>query len=313
MTNASDINFDSPWKEAIETYFPDFIAFFFPHIYPDIDWSRERHFLDQELQQVVRDAELGKRLADKLVQVWRVNGEETWVLAHIEVQSSEQSNFAQRMHVYNYRLSDRYNIPIASLAVLGDERTSWRPNHYQTELWGCSVTFQFPIIKLLDYGQNWQALEEDRNPFAVVVMAHLKAQETRKDSQQRKQWKFNLTRRLYEQGYGRQDILNLYRFIDWLLVLTEGLEMEFRQEIEQFEQERQMPYISSIERMAMREARQEEVESLLIARFGELDAELSGIITPLMALSVGDRARMILQLSREELITQLRRIDQEPG
>jgi len=313
MTNASDINFDSPWKEAIETYFPDFIAFFFPHIYPDIDWSRERHFLDQELQQVVRDAELGKRLADKLVQVWRVNGEETWVLAHIEVQSSEQSNFAQRMHVYNYRLSDRYNIPIASLAVLGDERTSWRPNHYQTELWGCSVTFQFPIIKLLDYGQNWQALEEDRNPFAVVVMAHLKAQETRRDSQQRKQWKFNLTRRLYEQGYGRQDILNLYRFIDWLLVLTEGLEMEFRQEIEQFEQERQMPYISSIERMAMREARQEEVESLLIARFGELDAELSGIITPLMALSVGDRARMILQLSREELITQLRRIDQEPG
>ena len=313
MTNASDINFDSPWKEAIETYFPDFIAFFFPHIYPDIDWSRERHFLDQELQQVVRDAELGKRLADKLVQVWRVNGEETWVLAHIEVQSSEQSNFAQRMHVYNYRLSDRYNIPIASLAVLGDERTSWRPNHYQTEIWGCSVTFQFPIIKLLDYGQNWQALEEDRNPFAVVVMAHLKAQETRRDSQQRKQWKFNLTRRLYEQGYGRQDILNLYRFIDWLLVLTEGLEMEFRQEIEQFEQERQMPYISSIERMAMREARQEEVESLLIARFGELDAELSGIITPLMALSVGDRARMILQLSREELITQLRRIDQEPG
>ncbi|MCY7321591.1 MAG: cytosolic protein, partial [Phormidesmis sp. CAN_BIN36] len=135
MTNASDINFDSPWKDAIETYFPDFIAFFFPHIYPDIDWSRERHFLDQELQQVVRDAELGKRLADKLVQVWRVNGEETWVLAHIEVQSSEQSNFAQRMHVYNYRLSDRYNIPIASLAVLGDERTSWRPNHYQTELW----------------------------------------------------------------------------------------------------------------------------------------------------------------------------------
>jgi hypothetical protein len=73
MTNASDINFDSPWKDAIETYFPDFIAFFFPHIYPDIDWSRERHFLDQELQQVVRDAELGKRLAvmgDKISSIY---------------------------------------------------------------------------------------------------------------------------------------------------------------------------------------------------------------------------------------------------
>jgi hypothetical protein len=106
-----DIQFDSPWKTAIETYFPDFMAFFFPQIYADIDWSRGFEFLDQELQQVVRDAELGKRLADKLVRVWRLSGEETWVLIHIEVQSAEQAEFSFRMYVYNYRLSDKYNVP----------------------------------------------------------------------------------------------------------------------------------------------------------------------------------------------------------
>jgi hypothetical protein len=105
---------------------------------------------------------------------------------------------------------------------------------------------------------------------------------------------------LYEQGYERQDILNLYRFIDWLLELPEGLELAFQQEIEQFEQERQMTYISSIERNAARK----EVEAFLVARFGELDAELTGLVVPIMALSVSDRARMILQLSREELIAQ---------
>jgi hypothetical protein len=305
MSNSSDITpdiqFDSPWKTAIETYFPDFMAFFFPQIHADIDWSRGFEFLDQELQQVVRDAELGKRLADKLVRVWRLSGEETWVLIHIEVQSAEQAEFSFRMYVYNYRLGDKYNVPIVSLAILGDERSSWRPQQYQRQLWGCSVDFQFPIAKLLDYGRNWQTLEESRNPFAVVVMAHLKAQETRNDGQQRKLWKFTLIRRLYEQGYERQDILNLYRFIDWLLELPEGLELAFQREIEQFEQERQMTYISSIEQNAARK----EVEAFLVARFGELDAELAGLVAPIMALSVSDRARMILQLSREELIAQI--------
>jgi hypothetical protein len=308
MSNASDvkpdIQFDSPWKSAIETYFPDFMAFFFPQIHADIDWNRNFEFLDQELQQVVRDAELGKRLADKLVKVWRLSGEETWVLIHIEVQSSEQGGFSFRMYVYNYRLSDKYNIPIVSLAILGDERSSWRPNQYQSELWGCSVDFRFPIAKLLDYGEDWQVLEENENPFAVVVMAHLKAQETRDDGQERKLWKFILTRRLYERGYERQDILNLYRFIDWLLELPEGLELEFQQEIEQFEQERQMTYISSIERMAQQKGRQEEIETLLIAKFDEIDDALRAVVEPLMQCSATDRARMILQLSREELIAQ---------
>jgi hypothetical protein len=207
-----DIQFDSPWKSAIEAYFPDFMAFFFPQIHADIDWSRGFEFLDKELEQVVRDAELGKRLADKLAKVWRLSGEESWVLAHLEVQSTEESAFSKRMYVYSYRLSDRYDIPVASLAILGDERSSWRPDRYQSQLWGCAVDFRFPVVKLVDYRRNWHALEESRNPFAVVVMAHLKAQETRRDGQQRKLWKFILTKRLYEQGYERQDVLNLYRF-----------------------------------------------------------------------------------------------------
>ncbi|MBC6417813.1 MAG: hypothetical protein GDA44_02975 [Prochloron sp. SP5CPC1] len=61
--------YDSPWKEAIESYFEEFMAFFFPEAHRDIDWSRGYETLDTELQQVVRDANLGKRLADKLVRV----------------------------------------------------------------------------------------------------------------------------------------------------------------------------------------------------------------------------------------------------
>lgn len=235
MTEQRD-EFDSPWKDILEAYFQDFMLFFFPHIYDDIDWSQGYEFLDQELQQVVRDAELGKRMADKLVKVWKLSGEETWVLVHIEIQSQEGSKFSERMFVYYYRLRDRYNCKIVSLAILGDERETWRPQLFQDELWGCRASFEFPTIKLLDYEPHWAELEQSQNPFAIAVMAHLRTKATREDAQLRKEWKFRLTRRLYEQGYKRQDILNLFRFIDWMMELPDALKQEFRAELEQYEQ-----------------------------------------------------------------------------
>ncbi|WP_206054830.1 hypothetical protein [Nitrosococcus wardiae] len=98
-------DYDTPWKEALERYFSEFMAFFFPQSYEDIDWNRGYIFLDKELQQVVRDAELGRRLVDKLVRVYGKDGEEDLVLVHIEVQGQDEKAFAERMYVYNYRLS----------------------------------------------------------------------------------------------------------------------------------------------------------------------------------------------------------------
>ena len=69
--------------------------------------------------------------------------------------------------------------------VLGDERTSWRPSQFGYGLFGYAVEFKFPVIKLLDYQQQWSALEASRNPFATVVMAHLQAIATRSDRNKR--------------------------------------------------------------------------------------------------------------------------------
>jgi uncharacterized protein Smg (DUF494 family) len=81
--------------------------------------------------------------------------------------------------------------------------------------------------------------------------------------QSRREWKFRLTRQLYEQGYERQDILNLFKFLDWLMELPQDLKQAFRTELEQYEQERQMPYITSIEQMAKAESQTETALKLL--------------------------------------------------
>ena len=172
-------------------------------------------------------------------------------MLNIEIQSQEESNFSDRIFTYHYRLRDRYNVPIVNLVILGDERATWRPGAFQSAKWGCEVDFRFPIVKLLDYEAHWADLEASPNPFAIVVMAHLKTKETRKDFPARREWKFRLTRMLYERDYSRQDILTLYRFLDWILELPDELKQGFRDDLKRYEEEKQMPYVTSIERMGI--------------------------------------------------------------
>ena len=251
---------DSPWKELLEAYFEEFMAFFFPAAHTQIDWSRGYEFLDKELQQVVREADTGKRYVDKLVKVWLIgSGQEAWILVHIEVQGKKEAVFSERMYIYNYRLFDRYHRQVASFAVLADTSPKWKPTQFQYELLGTVATLQFQVAKLLEYKTRWTELEQSSNPFAVVVMAHLRMQETRKKPEHRYRWKFMLVKMLYQKGYTRKQILDLLRFMDWILVLPSELEQKLTQDVKQFEEE-SMPYVTSWERQGFEKGVKEGIQ-----------------------------------------------------
>ena len=215
---------DSAWKEILEAYFPQAMQLFFPETAAIIDWERPHEFLDKEFQQITREAEQGRRYADKLVKVWHIDGEELWLLIHVEIQANPEDIFPQRMFTYNLRIFDKFAIPVISLAILCDTDSSWRPNQYSYNYPNTKLYFEFGTVKLLDYQNRWTELENSDNPFSIVVMAHLKMQETGKKLTDRKVWKFSLIRRLYELGLAEQDIRNLYRFIDWVMILPKELE-----------------------------------------------------------------------------------------
>jgi hypothetical protein len=249
--------YDSPWKEALDLYFEPFLAFFFPQAHADIDWARGCEKLETELQQVIRAAAVGRQRADKLVKVWLRDGEEAWILIHVEVQSQEEAEFPRRMFTYNSRIFDLYNRTVVSLAVLGDERTSWRPERFSYGRWGCEVGIRFPAIKLLDYAADVPGLEANPSPFATVVLAHLKTRETRQDPNARRVWKIRLIKSLYERGLTKQDIGTLFRIIDWMMDLPEVQYQQFWQELEQYEKEKQVPYITSVERHGIEKGKRE--------------------------------------------------------
>ncbi|GAX40210.1 hypothetical protein NIES4075_11730 [Tolypothrix sp. NIES-4075] len=253
-------DYDSPWKEVIESFFPRFLEYFFLDAYTVIDWERDYEFLDTELQQLEPDAEIGKRLVDKVAKVWLLNGEEAWVLIHVEVQGQYDSKFAERMYTYNYRLFDRHKKQVISLAVLADESASWRPSSYNYQLGGCRVSLEFPVAKLLDYEADWESLEQSTNPFSIVVMAHLRTKATNRNPESRLQWKLSLVRSLFERGYDREYILGLFRFIDWVMVLPEELANNFKTELRSYEEVNRMRYVTSIERLAKAEGIQEGIQ-----------------------------------------------------
>ncbi|WP_462271303.1 RpnC/YadD family protein [Desulfobacter sp.] len=257
MSEKKKQTFDSPWKQVIETFFPQFMSFFVPGSENDIDWTREIKFLDKELQKVTKASVAGQKYADKLIEVTLKDKSRKWILIHIEIQSQKQVHFSQRMFVYNYRIYDRYNIPVTSIAILADNSLSWDPEPFQYGMWGSSMGLIYLKTKLLDYRGQWSWLQRQNNPFAIVVMAHLKALETQKDHSLRKQWKIELTRLLYERGYSKTEVINLYSFIDWVLTLPEALEKIFLEDLMMYEKEKNMPYITSAERIGREKGKQE--------------------------------------------------------
>lgn len=244
--------FDSPWKDAIEHAFPEFLAFYFPDVHRDIDWTRGHAFLDKELRRILRDANSGDRHADKLVRVHRRQGGEDWVYVHIEVQATRKSDFALRMFTSSYRPFDRFGRPVASLAILADDRRGWRPDGYGFELFGCRHWLTFPAVKLLDRAGELDALLVDPNPFALVTAAHLLTRSTRGSTARRFEAKRRLVRLLYERDWTRERIIGLFGVLDWMLALPDALEDRLWQDIETLEGTRNMRYITSVERSGPR-------------------------------------------------------------
>jgi hypothetical protein len=128
--------------------------------------------------------------------------------------------------------------------------------------------------------------------MATVVLAHLRAVETRQNPIDRHQWKRHLARNLYERGMAFTEVRQLFRLIDWLMTLPKDLEIKFRDELHRYEEEKHMPYVTSVERLAMEEGRDkgliDALKLQLDLRFGSASAELISDID-----KIDDRALLL--------------------
>lgn len=267
------MDYDSPWKEVVEDLFEAFLSFFFPHVHKEIDFTRGYQFLKDELKKIIKGSKTGKRYTDQLVKVYLRDGSEQWLLIHIEIQGYRQKAFPERMYIYNYRIFDKFRKAVISLALLTDDSPKFRPNEYRRSRMGCEVMFRYPIVKVIDYRDQWAELEADPHPFAIIVKAYLKTLETKGNVQQRYSWKKKFLLELYQYGMNRETLLAIYKFIDCMMEVPEELDNELHEDIK-IREEKTMPYITTAERIGIKKGIAQGIATIIETKFGEFGQPL---------------------------------------
>jgi len=245
--NQKNIDYDTQWKEIISNLFEDFIAFFLPNAYPLIDFSQKVDFLEQEFHKIVANSsKKGKVINDKLVKVRLKNGEEKWILIHIEIQSTYEQNFSRRMFTYFYRILDQYNQQVTAIAIYTGLKIPKNYGKYEYSFLGTKNIYEFNTYLVKKVTE--QELQISSNPFALVILSTKYLHKSRADFDKRLSFKRKLIRLTKQKKYDDKQIINLLKFIYLILYLPIELEKVFVKEtIQEFVKNRDMQTLKSQE------------------------------------------------------------------
>lgn len=153
------------------------------------------------------------------------------------------------MHDYHSRISEAYGLPVASLALLADEHSRWRPDSFHQQFENTMSAFSFGTAKLLDYVADTGALEASANPVAWLTLAHRLSQLAHHDPNKLYSAKLHLTALLFRHGWNKKRILVLFDAINWMMVLPEPYERRYWQAIHQLGREHKMKLLNPLEQM----------------------------------------------------------------
>lgn len=152
--DAGQVDQDGLWKKIISELFEDFLLFFTPELHQQIDFLQPSDFLDKELFQEVVDEKKGRRFADQLAKVRLKNGKEKWILVHIEVQSSHEMDFPERMFQYFYRIYDRHQEKIVAVAVHTSPYKSEKLDRFEYDYFGTKLNYSYTNCSIQDYSDQ---------------------------------------------------------------------------------------------------------------------------------------------------------------
>jgi hypothetical protein len=219
--------YDHLWKEVISELFEEFLLFFSPKLYEEIDFTSQPEFLEQELHTIVPDSKSNHRYADKLVKLKLKNGQEQWVFVHIEVQGGYKKNFSKRMFQYFYRVMDLYDRHIFALAIFTSDVSTNKMTSFHYDFFGTYLDYQYNTYRIAS--QSETELLQSNNPFALAVLAGLYLIKSHKDIDLKYKYKQKLMRLILQdkmnvRELNRKTVQQLFIFIDHILRLPDNAE-----------------------------------------------------------------------------------------
>jgi hypothetical protein len=166
---------DELLKGVFEENVQDFLHFMYPNAKEIFDFDRGFSFKNKELFKIIPDRERsdGKRIADLLAKVYLRDGTEKWIMVHTEIEGGNSSDFAHRIFQYHYRIRDKFDVPVETIAVFTGDRKQRRPCEYLEQGIHTSIHFKYLSFQIFDNSAT-ELLDCD-NIFAYIVVACQKA------------------------------------------------------------------------------------------------------------------------------------------
>ncbi|ASK62230.1 hypothetical protein CFK37_08675 [Virgibacillus phasianinus] len=261
-------DYDGLWKALIEELFEEFMQFFAPDLYDEIDFSKGSEFLNKELLKEFINEKKGRVEADQIVKVCLKNGHERWILIHIEVQGKTGKGFAKRMFRYFYRIYDKHNQEVYAIALLTDTEQAIVPNHFHYSFFGTELDYRYNVYSF--HNQSIKKLEASSNPFSDAVIAGIYAGKTRHDANRRYAFKRKLMIQILQSTptqpeHTRTYLSALFHFIDNILQVSNELEEKLEEDI--------IPYIRKGAEQQMLAGRKSNPWTKVLAEFEEKGLE----------------------------------------
>lgn len=295
------IDHDRLFKELIQTFFWEFIELFLPEVLEYVE-TDSLTFLPEEIFTDVTSGD--KRKIDLLAQVkWQ--GQDSYLLIHLESQAYNQKEFERRMFHYFARLDAKYLLPIFPIVIFSYDEPK-RPEKSQ-------YTVNFPNRKILEFNYfaiqlnnlNWRNFLNQPNPVAAALMAKMDFK-----PEERVRVKLECLRMLVTLQLNPAKIELISGFIDTYLRLNTTEEQELNTELKQanlVEEEQIMEIVTSwmekgIEQ-GIEQGEQKIIKRQLKRRFNNINPALESRITSLSSEQIENLADAIFDLQSLDDLT----------
>jgi hypothetical protein len=264
-------DYDGFWKKLVGRFFYPLLKRALPELYKDVDLSKPPIFLDKEFTDVLNTADPKTRVsphfADSLLKVPLKDGNDRWILLHLEHQRKNIRGLAARMNRYRCFICAHYDVEPVALAII-TKGLGKRERFYSHCLYGSKVLYEYNNLVLAELDD--EELASSDNPIDLVLLAAKFSQNAREELR-----KFNVLRKavelLDERGWSAEDKRDLFLFTEVIVNMKDKeLRSRYAEFIEQRNREGKSMYIPLMLRDSAAEIKRSGFEE------GKIDGKLEG-------------------------------------
>ncbi|GHV48583.1 hypothetical protein FACS1894204_12920 [Synergistales bacterium] len=244
---------DRAWKDCITENVDDALLFFKPTLAADRDYNRKPMLVSGELPAIGSDSDKGMRNSDVALSIPLKEGADQRIVFHIEQQHEPDKDLPLRMFQGYYRMSDRLQLPVTSLAILTG---NIKPvNAYSTSCYGTELNFRFGVYHVAS--ADIEELKRDGRVFALVILAAKRMLDAGESLEKRGRYSLELLSAARERGYDIGKMRNIQKFIYRVLrIWDENIDPKVREVWRM----RLIPIDEAIREIHIRDAREEGME-----------------------------------------------------